>query len=280
MEKSSADVNQLQVMYASQTTGMRATALSQANAHPLYGKYLNFIREFAPPPARLLDIGCGAGWSTSLFAIEGYDATGLDLNPNGFEPQVAERLTYIASSGMALPFPDHQFDVVTTYQTLEHIPDPAKMLDEMVRVCRPGGVVAVVGPNLVALNPHFNALTKHVWHNRPIGSIFFRTKNTPQHPFGNTIPEVLVSLICTLARIAKLSFSRRPLFFMRNPDLRPPFHSDNDACYRCNPLDLTRYFTRKGCIVLQDVAQGRSGWSRNIASGTWVAARVNATPAS
>ena len=199
---------------------------------------------------------------------------------DGFEPPTAERLTYIVGSGMALPFPDHQFDVVTTYQTLEHIPDPAKMLDEMVRVCRPGGVVAVVGPNLVALNPFYNALTRYVWHNRPVGSILFRTKNMARHPFGNTIPEVLVSLICTLARIAQLSFSRRPLFFMRNPDLRPPFHSDNDACYRCNPLDLTRYFSRKGCTVLRDVALGRSRWSRDIAGGTWVAARVNAIPPS
>ena len=276
MEHTSADLQQLQEMYATQTTGMRATSLSVVDSRALYRNYLNFVREFASPPAQVLDVGCGAGWTTALFAADGYVATGLDLNPAGFEPPPSDRLTYVAGSGMALPFPDRQFDVVTTHQTLEHIPDPARMLDEMVRVCRPGGIVVVVGPNLVAFNPLLLGLTRYVWRSRPLRNILFRTPNMPRHPYGNTLPEVVASFFSTAWRIIRLTTSRRPLFLMRTPDLRPPFHSDNDACYRCTPLDLTRYFSRKGCYVLRDVALGRGGWTRVVSGGTWVAARLPA----
>jgi ubiquinone/menaquinone biosynthesis C-methylase UbiE len=42
-----------------------------------------------------------------------------------------------------LPFPSGSFDVVHAHQVLQHVADPVAALREMVRVCRPGGVVAV-----------------------------------------------------------------------------------------------------------------------------------------
>ena len=82
--------------------------------------------------------------------IQAIRESGLDLNENAFEPPATERLTFRRGSAMDIPFPEDSFDVVVTYQCLEHVPDPERALTEMARVCKPGGVVCVVGPNLVS----------------------------------------------------------------------------------------------------------------------------------
>ena len=126
--------------------------MSRDEAARLYADYVNFVSYFATPGARVLDVGCGVGWSIELFAERGYDATGIDLNPAAFEPPPRDRLRLTEGSGTAIPFPNGVFDAAVAYQCLEHIPDPARMLDEMVRVVRPGGCVCIVGPNLLGLN--------------------------------------------------------------------------------------------------------------------------------
>jgi SAM-dependent methyltransferase len=57
----------------------------------------------------------------------------------------AERIT--AGIGENLPYQDNSFDGVTTYQTLEHVQDPFKVLSEMVRITRPGGIILIRCPD-------------------------------------------------------------------------------------------------------------------------------------
>lgn len=265
-------IEQLTDLYRHADEKVRTSRLTPDDARRLYDPYVRFVSAFAPT-GRVLDVGCGAGWSTWLFAERGYDATGIDLNPAAFEPPPRDRLRFSTGSGTDIPFPDGTFDAVASHQCLEHVADPARMLAEMVRVARPGGVVGVVGPNLLGLGCYPRVLTRYVWRNRPLRTILFRSAGMARHPFGNTLPEVLASLVRDAMRIARKSLSRRATFTMREPDLRPPFHSDNDAVYVCNPLDLTRYLRQLGCEVLRDVALGRGGWTRVLAGGTWVAAR-------
>jgi SAM-dependent methyltransferase len=53
---------------------------------------------------------------------------------------------------MALPFADASFDVCYSSNVLEHVPDPERMADEMVRVTRPGGLVFLSYNNWLAPN--------------------------------------------------------------------------------------------------------------------------------
>jgi hypothetical protein len=151
------------------------------------------------------------------------------------------------------------------------------MLDEMVRVLRPGGVLWIVGPNLISVGNCLRALAS-ARRNRPLRRVFVRGPGKPRHPFGKTAPEAVVQLAVTLGRIARKAFEREPRFLLREPDLVPPFHGDNDAVYRCNPLDVARYLRRRGCTILRTVALGRSTLTRMIAGGTWVAARTPDRP--
>ena len=239
-----------------------------------FSDYLEFVSRTSPPvpDARLLDIGCGTGWSSFLFAKRGYRTTGMDLNGADFEAPSLPDLELREASVMEVPFPNDHFDVVSAYQTLEHVPDPKRGLSEMVRVCKRGGVICVVGPNLISLYQAVKAVRIAV-SQRPIPVV--RTAGMARHPYGNTLPEAIASIPLTAGRLLVKGIRGRADFWMREPDLKPPFHADNDACYYCNPFDLVRFFAANGCSLLQNGAYGRAPWKSVLAGGTWVAARKN-----
>ena len=60
-----------------------------------------------------------------------------NLDPEAFQDGVAE----------ALPYSENHFDFVFCYTVLEHVQDVEKSLDEMIRVCKPGGVVFIETPD-------------------------------------------------------------------------------------------------------------------------------------
>ncbi len=55
--------------------------------------------------------------------------------------QFADRLTYIWQDASQLPFKENAFDAVTCIEALEFMPDPLHVLEEVIRVLRPGGVL-------------------------------------------------------------------------------------------------------------------------------------------
>ena len=262
----------IESLYRSSEDIVRASfGEDQARALAFYSSLIEFIEGVQPDrSSRLLDVGCGVGWSTYAFAMEGYHATGIDLNPRAFEPPAHERCRLVEGSATDIPEPADSFDVVACYQCLEHVPEPSRALDEMARVCRPGGIVAVVGPNLVSPFPKLAELSRpSSWRGLPL----LRKPGMARHPYGNTLPEVVgLAGLRGLQLVAKLIRSE-PDFAMRVPDPTPPFHSDNDACYLCNPTDLIRDFSRRGFEVVRRGKPGRPPLTYLFAGGTWVAAR-------
>jgi SAM-dependent methyltransferase len=237
-----------------------------------YAEVVKFVSLAAPPSASsdLLDVGCGSGWSSFSFARAGYQATGIDLNSRAFEPPDTRNLSFREGSALAVPFEDASFDVVVTYQCLEHIPDPEAALNEMVRVCRPGGTICIVGPNLVTPFLPMKFLFRELF----TGSLVLRRdRTTPSHPYGNTAAEHLMRFIGISELFTRKLLEPRPFFTMRVPDLIPPFYADNDACYLCNPIDLVRFFHASGCQILRRGKYGRSAASSLFAGGTWIAAK-------
>jgi SAM-dependent methyltransferase len=100
---------------------------------------------------RVLDVACGPGTFTSFFADQlGGDGfvIGLDHSVPMIERAVrnnsSARAVYMRANMLSLPFNDRAFDVVCCFAALHLVPEPFRMLQEMVRVLSPGGRIAVM----------------------------------------------------------------------------------------------------------------------------------------
>jgi SAM-dependent methyltransferase len=265
-------------MYAESAENVRpAFGRDGARARGYYERYVRFVTgHLKRTPSRVLDIGCGAGWSTLMMREAGHDAHGLDLHPRHLvEAGAAAELPYIQGDAQNLPFEDGSFDAVAMYQTLEHVPEPERALRECLRVLRPSGRLMVVGPNLLGVAPNLYWAVRHTVRCLRAGKVWeSRTPGMARHPGGNTMPEAWyftgVFLNWTLQ---KLAIERAPKFLKRQPDDQPPFDADNDACYFCNPMDLINW-AKSSRLALPvrwwalDRASARLVWP--LAGGTWV----------
>lgn len=98
------------------------------------------------PPGRLLDVGCGIGHSYHLLAPR--ETVGLDISAEALSGQARET---VVADMRTLPFDDGEFASVLSVQSLEHVPDPERVLAEVARVIRPGGTAMFVTPNRLTL---------------------------------------------------------------------------------------------------------------------------------
>ena len=90
-----------------------------------------------PPPARVVDIGCGAsGGFVPMLRADGYDAIGIDpAAPDGAHYQRVE------FERADLP---GRFDAAVASTSLHHVRDPAEVIDRLVAVLTSGGTVVVI----------------------------------------------------------------------------------------------------------------------------------------
>ena len=101
-------------------------------------------QEFRTRRARVLDIGCGAGFLSNELARAGFQVDGLDRSPETLE--VARRhdptgtVRYDRGDAGLLPYPGGSFDAVCAMDFLEHVEDPARIVSEASRVLSPGGL--------------------------------------------------------------------------------------------------------------------------------------------
>jgi len=113
---------------------------------------------------RILDLGCGNGNIARLFASLGAHVTGVECDLGRVSGILREQPNFnvIAADGHNLPLDDKSFDFVILSDVLEHAYDPARMLREVARVIRPGGMAYIGATNRtsfvnIMFDPHYNA---------------------------------------------------------------------------------------------------------------------------
>ena len=106
----------------------------------------------ADAPSRVLDVATGTGdlaidiaRRTPQAEVVGVDPSArmLDVGQKKIE-KFGGRITLTVGDAQALAFPDGSFDAVTIAFGIRNVPDRARGLAEMARVCRPGGRVAIL----------------------------------------------------------------------------------------------------------------------------------------
>lgn len=128
----------------SRLTGERVSTPA-GGFNPTFRRHVAAYRaaaELLGPESPVLDLGCGVGHSFAALAPR--ETVGVDRDAAVLAGQ--ERET-VAADMRRLPFPEGRFASVVSVQSLEHVPDPERVLAEVVRVLQPGGTAVFVTPN-------------------------------------------------------------------------------------------------------------------------------------
>ena len=99
----------------------------------------------------VLDAACGTGYGSNYLSNYANLVYGIDINQdvieNNKEIYKKENLFFINGSIYQLPFDDNIFDVIVSFETVEHVNDGNKVLSEFKRVLKPEGILIISTPN-------------------------------------------------------------------------------------------------------------------------------------
>ncbi len=99
------------------------------------------IASHLPPPGDFLDVGCAFGGLVEEASKFGYRAQGLDVSEFSIAEGKSRGLTIHRGTLESHPFAENSFDVITLIEVIEHLSDPQRVVHEISRLLRPGGVL-------------------------------------------------------------------------------------------------------------------------------------------
>ncbi|HAF09323.1 MAG TPA: class I SAM-dependent methyltransferase [Chloroflexi bacterium] len=110
-----------------------------------YAEWLDLLEARVPPPAKVLDLGCGCGVPVARRLSPRYDVTGVDFSRVQIERArtLVPTATFKCADMTTLEFPEGAFDVVVCLFSIIHVPvaEQPAFLRSIARWLRPGGVL-------------------------------------------------------------------------------------------------------------------------------------------
>jgi len=134
-------------------------------------RMLNYLIQngYLKPGSRILDVGCGRGFSMAFFAEQGFSAVGITLGQEDLKICRQKGLDVFRMDQSFLDFKDDDFDLIWCRHCLEHSIFPYFTLSEFLRVLKPGGhlYVEVPAPDTTCRHQsnqnHYSVLGKSMW---------------------------------------------------------------------------------------------------------------------
>ena len=152
---------------------------------PKYERYLQWLGTFVPSGSTL-DVGCSTGLFPHMFLKKGYDAEGLELNPESAEWGAAHYGIPIHCRTIE----DHAhtsakaYDLITMTDVLEHTVNPQETLGVVHRLLNPGGHLLVTFPDIQAPKSRYYQLLAKVFRR----DWLWITCHVPHHTWEFTEP--------------------------------------------------------------------------------------------
>ncbi len=145
-----------------------------------------------PRGRTLLDVGGGPGYFASAFTAAGLRYIGVEPDPremHGAAPRTYSSAgTFVRASGTALPFADASVDICLSSNVAEHVAQPWRLGEEMVRVTRPGGLAVL--SYTVWLGPfggHEMGLTHYLGGRRAAERYTRKHGHRPKNDYGSSL---------------------------------------------------------------------------------------------
>jgi 2-polyprenyl-3-methyl-5-hydroxy-6-metoxy-1,4-benzoquinol methylase len=127
---------------------------------------------------RVVDIGCGEGYGPYLLSTRAAEVIGYDVNEKVMISarekycRFANNLSFKTYDGLTIPEKDGTCDQVTCFQVIEHIANQERFLEEIKRILKPQGTVAISTPNRLTFSPDGKL---HPFHVREFTAEEFRS---------------------------------------------------------------------------------------------------------
>ncbi len=134
---------------------------------------------------KLLDIGASTGIIDSYLADHFSQVVGIDIDQeaidfarNSFNKN---NLEFRVGDAMNLDFQDHEFDIVVCTHIYEHVPDADKLMQEIYRVLKPGGICYfAAGNRLCFMEPHYRLPFLSILP-RPFANLYMKIAGKGDH---------------------------------------------------------------------------------------------------
>lgn len=175
----------------------------------------DLLKVNAQSEKRLLDIGCGEGFTLDFFRKRHWQTLGLDYSVEGVKkknPQVASNVIQgnIYHSIDSLISQKKTFEVITVLNVLEHVIDPIKLLKDLNHLLVPGGILIILVPN------DFSQLQLKLLNEKKISSKFW--VRYPDH-LNYFSRESLINVCESTGFEFRKCISDFPIdYFLANPD--------------------------------------------------------------
>lgn len=125
-----------------------------------------FQRLGIEPGAKVLDLGCGAGWTSNFLAESGYSVTGIDVVPGNIAAATKRArtrglsTTFIAGDMDKFSFKE-RFDAVLIFDSLHHSTRQSEVIKRIAKHLKPGGWVIFGEPSLLhTISPEARRTTR------------------------------------------------------------------------------------------------------------------------
>jgi ubiquinone/menaquinone biosynthesis C-methylase UbiE len=130
--------------------------LQSREAYLLYLKHLfayEAVKKFIPKKSSVIEVGCGEGYGTNYLSHNVQHIVGLDINEDVIQHASrkyrSSKCSFKFYDGVNIPYDDSTFDVVVSFQVIEHVQDDKNFLMEIQRVLKTGGTCLLTTPNRI-----------------------------------------------------------------------------------------------------------------------------------
>jgi len=116
-------------------------------------------------PGRLLEVGCAMGFFLRAAQQVGWEVQGVELSDHAAEVVRKQfKLPVMTGCLEDAHFPGESFDAVAMWDVIEHVPEPVSLVRQVVRVLRPGGLVALSTGDVTSLLARLSGPRWHLYN--------------------------------------------------------------------------------------------------------------------